>query len=62
MARHVEGGTYTEHEQRVVEVGVECRYTGNDGIAAQEAFKERTLAQLREKIADISERPAWSGK
>ena len=62
MASHVEGDTYTEHVERVVERGIACRYTGKGFTAPQVAFEERTLAQLVEKSADFSERPVWSGK
>jgi hypothetical protein len=60
-ARQVEDDTYAEHPEGVVEGGVARRNTGEDFIAPQVAFKERTLAQLVEEMVDFSERPVWSG-
>jgi hypothetical protein len=58
----VEDDAYAEHPEGFVEGGLTLRDTGEDFIAPQVAFGERTMAQLFEKIEDLSERPVWSGK
>ena len=52
-----EDNAYAEHPQGIIESGVAFRDTGEDLIAPQVAFEERTMAQLFEEIANVSKNP-----